>query len=105
MLSASQKQIKLHLLITVGVQGLSLDPHDIIKTTSIVLHVSRLLANSTCIQSLFTSEQPLSPERAVTVGAKTSGLCCFSSDSLNFQSLSSHRAIVPLTFLTKVCSE
>lgn len=58
-LSASQKRIKLHLLITIDAQGLGLGAHDLIKKTSIVFHMSKLSTNSTCIQSLLTSEQPL----------------------------------------------
>lgn len=57
-LSASQQLIKPHLLITVDAQGLGLGPHDIIKKMSIFFHTSKLLTNSTCVPSLFTSEQP-----------------------------------------------
>lgn len=48
-LSASQKQTKPHLLITIDAQGLGFGPHDIIKKTSVVFHMSKLLTNSACI--------------------------------------------------------
>lgn len=106
MLSARQKQIKPHLLSTVDAQSSGVDAHDVIKKTSIVLHVSRLLANSTCIQSLVTSEQPLRPKSAITLGAKCDlWFVLFQHRFSQFSTcLSSHEVTVPLTFLTKVCS-